>query len=101
MNLDELGRKLLAAARWASPDDRVPYAFEKRILALVRAVPRADAWAAWARALWFSAVVCTVVALLVGLWSANSVQDPEAGVSFSQDLEQSILAAVDDGESTW
>ena len=33
MNLAELERKLIAAARANPPSDRVPYAFEKRIMA--------------------------------------------------------------------
>ena len=35
MNLVELQKKLLAAARTDVPGDQVPYAFEKRIMALI------------------------------------------------------------------
>ena len=52
MNLAELERKLIAAARANPPSDRVPYAFEKRIMARLAAWPVADSWALWARALW-------------------------------------------------
>ena len=37
MNLAELERKLIAAARANPPSDRVPYAFEKRIMARLAA----------------------------------------------------------------
>ena len=55
MNLAELERKLIAAARANPPSDRVPYAFEKRIMARLAARPVADGWALWARALWRAA----------------------------------------------
>ena len=35
MNLAELQRKLIAAARANAPGDGVPYAFEKRVMALL------------------------------------------------------------------
>ena len=37
MNVAELQNKLVAAARLSAPDDRVPYAFEKRIMAQIAA----------------------------------------------------------------
>ncbi len=52
MKLSELHNKLIAAARNNPPDDRVPYAFEKRITALLAARPVTDRWALWSRALW-------------------------------------------------
>ena len=64
MNLGELQRKLTAAARHQTPDERVPYAFEKRITALIaaRAVP--DFWTAWSRVLLRAAVSCVIVAVI-------------------------------------
>ena len=50
MNLAELERKLIAAARANPPGDQVPYAFEKRILAHLATRPVADGWELWARA---------------------------------------------------
>ena len=35
MNLAELQKKLIAAARANAPGDHVPYAFEKRVMALL------------------------------------------------------------------
>ena len=52
MNLFELKKKLLAAARRNPPSDRVPYAFEKRIMAHLAAQPLLDAWAFWVRGFW-------------------------------------------------
>src|ERR1039458_1755153 len=47
MNVTQLERKLIAAARANPPTDRVPYAFEKRIIAHLAAQPVVDAWALW------------------------------------------------------
>jgi len=97
MNVNELQKKLIAAARVGAPDDRVPYAFEKRIMALIPAVPRTDSAALWVRGLWQAAVSCVAVAMLCGAWSflspaANSSDD------LSQNFENTLLASVDQGD---
>ena len=58
MNLADLERKLIAAARRLPPSEAVPYAFEKRIMAHLRARPALDEWSLWARALWRAAAPC-------------------------------------------
>jgi hypothetical protein len=97
MNVNELQKKLIAAARASAPDDRVPYAFEKRIMALIPAVPRTDAAVQWVRGLWQAALSCAVIALLCGAWSffnpASSSSD-----DLSQNLETTLLASVDQGD---
>lgn len=100
MNLEQLQQKLLAAARANPPGDRVPYAFEKRILARLKESPAFDVSALWARALWRGAVSCVALALLFGVWSFigagnNAATDNE---EFSQHFEQTMLAAVDEPE---
>jgi hypothetical protein len=100
MNLAELQRKLLTAARKGS-DDRVPYAFEKRVMARLGTVRRTDEWALWARSLWCGAAVCTGITLAIGAWSWFPANDSRPVLSFAQDLEQTILVSVDDGDSTW
>ena len=65
MNLAELERKLIAAARANPPSDRVPYAFEKRILARLAARPTLDRWELWGRALWRAAAPCIAIMLLL------------------------------------
>lgn len=93
MNLVELERKLLAAARAHPPGGRVPYAFEKRIMARLGERPTADVSAFWARALWRAAVSCLAVVLLLSAWSvlAPARNSPD----FSQQFESTVLAAVD------
>jgi len=102
MNLPDLHSKLINAARAAAPDDRVPYAFEKRIMARLAARPVVDDWALWARALWRAAAPCAAIMLLLGAWSvfappgsapANTTSD------LSQQLEQTLLAAVDQDQT--
>jgi len=74
MKLSELQKKLIAAARANPPSDRVPYAFEKRITALLAARPVLDRWALWSRALWRGAVGCLAV---MALLSAGSFFIPQ------------------------
>ena len=94
MNLADLERKLIAAARANPPSDRVPYAFEKRILARLAARPIADGWELWGRALLRAAAPCVAIMLLLGAWSFFASGNVPAN-DLSQDLEQTLLAAVD------
>jgi hypothetical protein len=100
MNLDELQRKLVAAARADAPSDRVPLAFEKRILARVAALPGADAWAFWARAMWRATAPCLAIMVLLGAWSLFTASDGSSGSDLSQDFENTVLATADQDSST-
>lgn len=95
MNLAELQKKLTAAARLQTPDERVPYAFEKRILALVAARRVADRWAAWSGGLWRAALTCVALAAVCGAvaWFVPSAADN--GNDLSQDFENTLLASAD------
>jgi hypothetical protein len=97
MNVNELQKKLIAAARANTPDDRVPYAFEKRIMALIPAVPQTNAAALWVRGLWQAALSCAAIAVLCGAWSFFS---PAAGSGddLSQNFETTLLASVDQAD---
>jgi len=96
MNLLELQRKMIAAARAQTPDERVPYAFEKRVMALIRARNIADGWALWGRALWRAAAPCVIIAVLFGAWALLSPA-PRTG-DLSQALETTLLASVDQSD---
>ena len=100
MNLAELERKLMAAARSTPFSDRVPYAFEKRIMAHITARPALDRWALWGKALWQAAAPCVAIVLLLGVWTIIS---PDSGSStdLSQDFENTMLAAVDQNGESW
>lgn len=102
MKLGELERKLIAAAKSNPPSDAVPYAFEQRIMARLGQMPTFDAWAAWSRALWRAAAPCVAVALVLGTWSAFTPDTDTSSADLSQDLEQTVFAAVtQDSDSAW
>jgi hypothetical protein len=99
MNLDGLHRKLIKVARANPPSDRVPYAFEKRIMASLKGHVVLDQWAVWARALWRATAPCIAIVLLLAVWSlvspAVSALNPGSpAVDIAQDLENTVLAAA-------
>ena len=100
MNLDQLKRKLIVAARAAPPSDHVPFAFEKRIMAHLQKYPVSDGWAMWGQALWRATAPCVAVMLLLGVWTFYSTRS-SASTDLSQALEKTMLAAVDQNGETW
>jgi len=102
MNLADLHRKLIAAARAHRPSDRVPLAFEKRVMARLSAWPRPDPWTFWARALWCAAAPCVAIMLLLSVWSFFIANHGEAANDLSQQIDSTMLAAVDqDSDYSW
>jgi anti-sigma-K factor RskA len=99
MNLIELQKKLTAAARLQAPDDRVPYAFEKRVMALLAARGVADKWVFWSRGLWRAAASCVAVAVVCGAVSLLTPAASDNGNDLSQDFENTLLASVDQGDA--
>jgi hypothetical protein len=97
MNVTDLERKLIAAARANAPDDRVPYAFEKRIIARISGRIPADNVALWVRGLWRAAASCVVIAVLCGTWAFFNPAG-NSGDDLSQNLETTLLASVDQGD---
>ncbi len=96
MNVKELQRKLVAIARAHPPSDRVPYSFEKRIMALLSR-PVADHWATWARALWRGALASLAFMLLLTAisWVNTVNKNPVSSADLALDFEKTLLAAVD------
>ncbi len=94
MNLDALQQKLLAAARAHPPSDRVPYAFEQRILARL-AASAVDTWTLWGQALWRAAATCLVIMLLSSIWTLWPRPSSQAQTDFYQQFESAVLAHVD------
>ncbi len=102
MDLHELERKLIAAARANPPSDRVPYAFEKRITSLLHARSVLNPETLWAQALWRSAAVYLGIVLVVGAVAHFALQTSRSTTDLSQDFEQTMLAAVDqEPEYSW
>jgi len=97
MNLIELQKKLTTAARLQKPDDRVPYAFEKRIMAQI-AVRAVDGWTAWGNSLWRAAASCVAIAIVCGGISLLSQQTSDNNNDLSQDFENTLLASADQAD---
>jgi anti-sigma-K factor RskA len=100
MNLAELQNKLTAAARRQAPDERVPYAFEQRILVLIAARAVADRWAFWAGGLWRAAISCAAVALVLAAVSFFTPVATDNGKDLSQDFENTLLASADQPDNS-
>lgn len=95
MDPAELQRKLMAVARATPPGEGVPYAFEKRVTALLASRRLTDYPVMWVRGLWRAAVSCLAIALMFGAWV---LFNPAAGTGtedLSQNFENTLLAAVD------
>ncbi len=93
-----LRRKLIAAARANLPGDGVPYAFEKRVMALLAARTVTDHLAVWVRGLWQAAVSCVAVALLLGAWAFFNPSASTNADDLSQNFESTLLASVDQSD---
>ena len=103
MELAELHKKLISAARTSAPDTRVPYAFEKRVMAQLGASGRfADAWAMWSRALWQSAVACVAITVLCGAWSFFGAGSTASNPDFPDEFESAVFASTsEDADQAW
>jgi hypothetical protein len=95
MNLAELQKKLMAAARTEVLDDRVPYAFEKRVSALLASRVAPQNLDLWVHGLWRAAVSCVAVALLCGAWTLFAPSTSASSDDLSQNFESTLLASVD------
>ncbi|MSR42406.1 MAG: hypothetical protein EXS29_00140 [Pedosphaera sp.] len=96
MNVTELEKRLLAAARAERPSDRVPYAFEKRVMARIAALPVVDVWALWARSLWRAAVPYALAVACLAVWIHFSAEPATPGDRIAMDFENVVLAAAEE-----
>lgn len=100
MNIGELQKKLIAAARANPPGDGVPFAFERRVTALLAARTADENLVLWVRGLWRAAASCIAIALLIGTWTLFSPATSASTVDLSQNFENTLLAAVDQSAQT-
>jgi hypothetical protein len=100
MNLDNLQQKLIAAARTAQPSDRIPYAFEKRIMARLAEAAHIDVLSAWSAALWRAAVPCVAITLLSGAWLLWSGHQQDSS-EFSQEFDTAVFASAGSADEAW
>jgi hypothetical protein len=100
MNIAELQKKLTASARANPPSDGVPYAFEKRVMALLAARAAGNNLALWVHGLWRAAVPCMAIALLLGVLAFFYPATNGSAVDLSQNFENTLLATVDQSAQT-
>jgi hypothetical protein len=98
MNLAELQKKLIAAAKTEVLDDRIPYAFEKRVTALIVSRVAPQNLDLWVRGLWRAAISCVAVAILCGAWTCFTPASSTNTDDLSQNLESTLLASVDQSD---
>ena len=101
MKLTALEKKLMRAARTSVLEDRVPYAFEQRIMARLAGMTVVDPLGLWGRALWRAAVPCIGTALLLGLWTFWPRDHSAAMADFPVEFESAVLVAVDQSQGSW
>ena len=77
----------------------IDLALQSRVMARLTAAPQAGQWLAWSRALWLGAAACTMVALFASVWAPSAADDPAS--SFSEGVEQIIMASWDDFDNAW
>ena|SRR5262245_38430403 len=99
MEVTDLQRKLLAAARATPANEQVPYAFETRITARLRDCRTFENPIEWAQALWRAAFPCAAIMLMLLSWSLFAPASTGPSHDFSEDLENTVLAAVNSDQS--
>jgi len=100
MDIDKALHQLIQAAKAKPLDDRVPVAFEKRIMGAVLGLRPPDLWTLWTSALWRVATPCTALAIVLCAWMLYSdfIASPS---SLTQDLDDAVLAAVNLPGEQW
>ena len=78
------------------PSDKVPYAFEKRVMASLHTAPPADAWLLWGKALWRGAAACVAITVLLSVWSTWPANNSEPVT-----LESAVFAAAEEPLDAW
>jgi len=100
MNLAELQKKLIAAARTQVLDDRVPFAFEKRVTALLSSRVAPQNLDLWVRGLWRAAISCVAIALVCGAFAVFAPSSASNTPDLSQTLDSTLLASVDQSDQS-
>jgi hypothetical protein len=101
MNWSRLEEKLFEAAQANPPSDQVPYAFDKRITALIASRKVEDKSVFWSRGLWRAAFSCLALALLLGTWMYfHATPAATETADISQDFQNTLTASADSSDST-
>jgi len=101
MNVTDLQKKLIESARACPPSDRVPYAFEHRVIAHVRSLRQSvDPVQIWARSLMQAVLPCCALLLMVAVWSWTGNERPDAYEGVDE-LELAVVDSIDNPEEGW
>ena len=95
MDLEKLQQKLIAAAKLSPPSDRVPYAFEKRIMARLTAPLIVDEWSLCGRWLWRAVAPCMSVMAALGVWVLATMHPEPESQNLEQAIENTLLSSDD------
>ncbi|HSH94538.1 MAG TPA: hypothetical protein VK968_10370 [Roseimicrobium sp.] len=101
MNTGNIQNKLIQAAKNNPPSDHVPYAFEKRIMHRISALPKVDAWSLWGQGLWRAVAPCFAIMVLIFAWSTLVQKPTPAPELVASDFESTVLAPLDGMKDTW
>ena len=108
--IEDILERLLTQTRKIPANDRVPYAFEKRIMAHIKEAPAAAAnlWELWGHSLWRAVVPCLGVMVFVAVWMYTAgetagTSGPKTGTPTvatidsppKEDLESIVMFAID------
>ena len=107
--IDDILGKMLTETREINVD-RVPYAFEKRVMAHIKETPQpaVNIWGQWSQALWRATIPCFAVMVLLAVWTGSNSTgnqpiepNPSAVIVQSdpaeEELEAIVMLAIDSG----
>ena len=80
-------------ARELPRDERVPYAFEKRVMAHVGQIPAPDLLAMWTRALWRAVAPCFGIMLIAA--AVSFTQSNDSSTDIGTELDNAVMTLPD------
>ncbi|MCS1408161.1 MAG: hypothetical protein M2R45_01331 [Verrucomicrobia subdivision 3 bacterium] len=103
MKNHNLHETILRAARKLPDDTRVPYAFEKRIMARLTSQSQPDSLDLWARGLWQATIPCLTLMFAISAWSMVATGRVPSIDPLATDLELTMIQPFDelDVEYLW
>jgi len=103
MNPEDLRKSMITAVRGQPPSDQVPFAFEQRVMARIRAATAPDPTQFWATGLWRAVLPSAVLLAVTGFLHFQDPAAPELTgdpSSSSDELELVMLDTLDSSD-TW
>ena len=101
MKTEQLYQKLINAAKSAPPSTEVPFGFEHRVLARLRAGFRMDPWLVWSGQLWRAAYLSLAAMMLCGAFVFMVDLRKTNANSLADDLEETVMAVIGSGGNGW